>query len=89
MINVHFFHSSGEAYDATQCNEEIKNGDVLVIPSEKVIGVAYTWPIAVTKEHGAFHSFEDGSDFYNFEDGKLLDGSWKAKEILHMLGWEG
>ena len=89
MVNVHFFYSSGDAYDATQCNEEIKNGDVFVIPSEKVIGVADTWPIAVTKEYGKFHTFEEGSNFDNYKEGKLLDGAYKAMEILYMLGWEG
>lgn len=63
---VHFFDDSGEAYDATQTEihyetgAKIKDGDTLVIPSEKVVGVACTWPFAVSKEHGALHVVKNG-----------------------------
>jgi hypothetical protein len=58
---VHQFESSGEAYDATQCDESIKNGDVLVIASEGVIGIADTWPVAVTIAKGELHEPAEGS----------------------------
>lgn len=53
--SVFYFPTSGEAYDATQCWEDIKDGDVLVVSSEKIVGVADTWPIAVTAESGELH----------------------------------
>lgn len=57
---VHTFTSSGEAYDASQTHEEIKDGDVLSVPSERVVGVLIeAWPTAVGEEHGAFHTLSD------------------------------
>lgn len=72
---VHMFDSSGEAYDATQTGimipsdpdesgdyseVEVKTGDILVIPSEGVIGISSTWPVAITKESGELHAMKDG-----------------------------
>lgn len=59
-IRIHFFDSTGDAYDATQCDENIKNGDTLVIVDEKVVGLADTWPVAVTKLAGHLHTLDDG-----------------------------
>lgn len=53
---AHLFDSTGEAYNACQCNSEIKTGDTLVIGSEGVVGLADTWPFAVTDESGDLHS---------------------------------
>lgn len=58
--NIHRFASTGDAYDMTQCSDNIKTGDLLVIESEKVVGFADTWPVAITKERGALHSIKDG-----------------------------
>ncbi|RWN60188.1 hypothetical protein [Mesorhizobium sp.] len=70
-IRVHFFDSTGEAYDATQCDETIKNGDVLVIESEKVVGLADTWPVAVTEHSGNLHVLGDGQfETYRHQFGK-------------------
>lgn len=60
---IHTFNSTGEAYDASQCRDDIKDGDVLTIPSEKVVGFLFkAWPIAVTPEPGEFHQLEPGTD---------------------------
>tara|TARA_R100001460_G_scaffold105737_1_gene152633 strand:- start:398 stop:721 length:324 start_codon:yes stop_codon:yes gene_type:complete len=53
---AHLFDSTGEAYNACQCNSEIKTGDTLVIESEGVVGLADTWPFAITDESGDLHS---------------------------------
>lgn len=55
MITIHYFETTGDAYDEVQCNERIKKHDLLWIPSEEVIGIAYTWPFAVTKNIGKLH----------------------------------
>lgn len=52
---IHVFSSTGAAYDACQCDAEIKDGDILVIPSEGVVGIADTWPFAITAKRGALH----------------------------------
>lgn len=59
-MTTHFFESTGEAYDATQCRDDIASGDVIVVKSEFVVGVADTWPVAVTMAHGHLHSPGDG-----------------------------
>ena len=49
---VHLFDSTGEAYLASKHNEEIRTGHILLIPSEQVVALAHTQPIAVTKCFG-------------------------------------
>lgn len=58
--SIHTFDSTGEAYDACQCDESIKNGDILHVPSEGVVGVADTWPVAVTIAFGKLHTPAEG-----------------------------
>lgn len=53
---MHEFDTTELAYKASQTNSAIKNGDLLIIASEKVVGVADTWPFAVTMAHGSLHS---------------------------------
>jgi hypothetical protein len=96
-MRAHLFESTGEAYDATQCDDDVKTGDVLIIASEKVIGIAYTWPIAVTKEHGKLHCPIDGEDVAMFratfdtyrEENRdaLLLGMDEAVKLAKELGW--
>lgn len=52
---IHEFETTGEAYDACQCDETIRDGDVLLIKSEGVVGLAHAWPCAVTVETGELH----------------------------------
>ncbi|WP_405759486.1 hypothetical protein OG234_13390 [Streptomyces sp. NBC_01420] len=55
---VHHFDSTEEAYDATQCRDDIHDGDVLVIESQKVVGfLRDAWPGAITTAHGELHTF--------------------------------
>jgi hypothetical protein len=64
-VRVWTFANSGDAYDMTQCDDDLKTGDVLLIPSEKVVGITNTWPLAITKEIGHLHGVEEG---YKIED---------------------
>ena len=52
----HAFASTGNAYDAVQCDEAISTGDTLVVLTEEVVGVAMTWPFAVTETCGKLHA---------------------------------
>lgn len=66
---AHYFESSAEAYDSTQIGEtdggvRVEMGDILIIPSEKIVGVCDTWPFAVTKECGSLHAVKDWAAFY-------------------------
>lgn len=58
---IHVFDSTGEAYDDTQTRDDIRDGDVLLIPSEGVVGfLNAAWPVAVTEAHGALHTLKGG-----------------------------
>lgn len=56
---LHGFATTGNAYDACQCDETITKGDTLIVLSEGVVGIAWTWPIAVTANRGALHQIKD------------------------------
>jgi hypothetical protein len=56
-VNKHFFETTAAAYDACQCDSSLKDGDILIIQSERVVGVVDTWPMAVTVDHGKLHPF--------------------------------
>ena len=62
MQKIHHFDDSGAAYDMAQCSPEVNKGDILVIESEKVVGLAHTWPVAVTKNAGHLHQVEEGKN---------------------------
>lgn len=47
--------STKEAYDMSQ-DGRAKNGDIFVVPSEEVIGISWTWPVAITEAHGELHT---------------------------------
>ncbi|MET7811768.1 hypothetical protein ABZT26_13020 [Streptomyces sp. NPDC005395] len=50
------YASTEEAYNASQCCAEIRNGDVLVVEAEAAVAFLYdAWPVAVTAAHGEFH----------------------------------
>lgn len=67
---VHTFGSTGEAYNRTQTDDKIKNGDTLHVPSEGVVGYLHdAWPTAVTKAHGEFHQLV-GSQKHNGPKGE-------------------
>ncbi len=53
---IHAFASTGNAYDAVQTDETIAAGDTLLILEEGVVGVAMTWPFAITAEVGKLHA---------------------------------
>lgn len=82
MPKVHVFDSSGSAYDCCQCDESIETGDILVIPSEQVVGIADAWPIAVTANAGKLHKFDETGTFANYADGKLLPSVPAALEAI-------
>lgn len=54
------FGSTGRAYDAS--NTCVETGTVLVVESERVVGLAWAWPIAVTQEGGKFHDIDVNPD---------------------------
>ena len=63
MIHVFTFESTREAYDRSQCDDSIHDGDVLLVPSESAIGIMVSaWPTALdaTTAGEQFHKLADG-----------------------------
>jgi hypothetical protein len=82
---VHSFDSTTEAYNATQCYEEIRDGDVLLIESEKVIAIASTWPFALTESFGELHVTTANPRTY--QDGIFAAGVDLAEQLARERGW--
>ena len=100
-VSVHVFEDSGTAYDMAMCSDEVQPGDILYVPDDKqwnpvteqfesigaVIGVADTWPMAVTDNHGSFHTIAEG---YTIEtvpdiDSRVVNGYKTAQKFVDML----
>ena len=58
----HGFATTGNAYDATQTDEDIASGDTLLVLPEGVVGVAHCWPFAVTTAAGLLHGINPRPD---------------------------
>jgi len=84
-IKVHKFKSTREAYDNCMWREDIKSGDVLVIASEGVVGIAYAWPFAVTEEYGDLHSMEPGYTLATIFGGRFATSEPTAKAEIAKL----
>lgn len=69
----HTFESTGDAYDETQCNPNIRPGDTLLVPSEQVVGLSWTWPVAVTAQAGELHEMEEAES--------------AVAEVIRSAGW--
>lgn len=52
---AHVFATSGNAYDACQTDVALVPGTLLLIPTERIVALADTWPVALTAAHGALH----------------------------------
>ncbi|MEV8169604.1 hypothetical protein AB0O70_16915 [Microbacterium paraoxydans] len=82
---VHHFDDTTEAYNATQCRDDIHDGDVLVIASESVVGfLRAAWPGAITAAHGELHTFT--ADPRTIDDGKYAGSVELAEQIARELG---
>ena len=84
-IGHHTFESTADAYDACQCDDDVKKGDTLVIESEGVVGLAWAWPVAVTAEYGDLHRITDPS---LFDDEFTAEQVARARAEATELGFE-
>lgn len=76
---VHIITSdSGQAYDLTQTSDDIRDGDVLIVPNEGIVAILYqAWPLALTSENGRLHSLRDsGWNLGNYEESVILAESY-------------
>lgn len=82
---VHHFYGSGDAYHATQCREDIQDGDVLLIEESRIVGIAWTWPFAITEGHGELHRLDTNPRTY--QGGLFAPGVSVAVRIARQLGF--
>ncbi len=56
MPLAHIFNTTREAYDASQCDDNIKDGDILIALKENVVGFLFdiAYPVALTENAGCF-----------------------------------
>lgn len=97
MPEVHTFEDTTDAYDASQSDDSIKDGDVLVCAREGVIGFLYSaWPVYVVADvhetiagphvdSGVFHKVLDWERFTREHPhyGASID---KCLEVAHTDG---
>lgn len=87
MINQ--YESTEEAYAACQTDETVKNGDTLIVETEEVIGLAWTWPVAVTVRNGELHTLKIDCDMVSM----IVEAGWNnellaiAVAIADARGW--
>jgi hypothetical protein len=83
---THYFSSTTDAYDACmtgvhpETTDPVRDGDILIIESERVIGLCDTWPVAVTAEHGALHALKSG---YSPEDYFIERPGFPMQQVRH------
>lgn len=85
---VFVFHDTGEAYDAVQTMDEINDGDILLIPDEGVVGIAWTWPIAITKECGELHQANEGMLYNVLQENGIGGNISQAMILARSKGYE-
>lgn len=72
------YKSTKAAYDAIQTGE-VSNSDYVVIESERVVGLPYTWPVAITIESGELHYVDTDSE--GVVHGIIKDAGWDVSHI--------
>ncbi|MFJ1731486.1 hypothetical protein [Streptomyces sp. NPDC088254] len=85
-VMVHHFDSTGSAYNQTQCRDDIRDGDVLVVEGEGVVGfLRSAWPAAVTVAYGELHRIE--GDPRTLDDGQYAGSVEAAEQIAREHGF--
>lgn len=78
--------STGAAYDRTQMDDEIYDGDVLYVLDQElgiIVGfMCSAWPVALycSTTPGAFHTLTPGSDVSEIEGGRYAATAALAKQ---------
>jgi hypothetical protein len=78
MIRSHIFPDSGTAYDASQTDDTIRDGDVLLVPNEgRAAVLVQAWPTSALgmTDPGPFHTLADHTDWLHFDGGKYHDSA--------------
>ncbi|MCX4824230.1 hypothetical protein OG883_31115 [Streptomyces sp. NBC_01142] len=83
---THQFDNTREAYNHTQCRDDIRDGDVLVVRSERVVGILVkAWPAAITEAHGELHTLT--APAREIEGGAYAEAAETAEQAAHSYGF--
>ncbi len=77
-------HEDGSgAYDETQTNDDIKDGDVLNLGKGRTGVMVKAWPVSVTGDHSGthFHKLAKGVTWDDFEGGKYKEAAKRAQQV--------
>ncbi|MGO4421686.1 hypothetical protein AB4Z54_24025 [Streptomyces sp. MCAF7] len=85
---VWHFASSADAYAAAD-REEVADGDVLVVESERIVGfVVIIRPVAITEQHGAFNRYVNlGKPAREYAKGTWTRSVERAEQVAIELGY--
>lgn len=92
MSKVHYFRGTEEAYNASQTDETISDGDILFCSNGVVGFLMEAWPVAVTAKSGEFHTIADDKDNYVFSrtlGGEPRDYGSEARQAKLLAGIAG
>lgn len=84
---VREYATTGDAYDAVQTDPEVRKGDILLIRSEGVVGIADTWPVAITHECGELHHVKHGEALDYLRERGADRRLAEACDIARANGW--
>ncbi|MEA8592241.1 hypothetical protein PZT57_26705 [Pseudomonas aeruginosa] len=79
MPHTYTFDSTGDAYDATQCDDDVLDGHALLVLEEGVVGLSWTWPVAVTIASGELHEMGEAPAKV------IADAGWTTPQIQHAV----
>lgn len=85
---VWHFASSADAYAAAD-REQVADGDVLVVESERIVGfVVVIRPVAITEQHGAFNRYANlGRPAREYAEGSWTRSVERAEQVAIELGY--
>ncbi|MFI1191556.1 hypothetical protein [Streptomyces californicus] len=85
-VMTHTYDSTEDAYNRTQCGDDIRDGDVLIIEREGVVGfLRSAWPAAITVARGELHGIE--GDPRTLDDGLYVPSIEAAEKIAREHGF--
>lgn len=87
-MKIWSFDNTGDAYDATQCDSEIRKGDVILVLSERVVGLADTWPVAISEACGHLHKANEGQTGKYLLENEMDHNLPEAMKLATSLGFE-
>ncbi len=80
---VHTFATDSEAYDASQTDDAIADGDVLLIADTGQAAVLVeAWPTIVAGNIGCFHGIADADSWERFRGGRYAVSAERARLAL-------